>query len=415
MAVTENKYQLGTAENQKFLQDVRDGLLSFGHQFPSPGGSSYYLGDDGTPWKDRNRETWITSRMTHVYSIGSMLGHEGSEALADAALKGLRGELHDDQNGGWYAGLTKDNEIVPTKQCYAHAFVILAASSGVLACREGAEELLKDALALYDLRFWNEEEGLSCDTWNTEFTELDSYRGLNANMHTVEAFLAAADVTGDEKYRVRAGRIIDHVLVWAKDNNWRIPEHFSSDWVPDLECNKDRPDDQFKPYGATPGHGIEWARLITQWALANCGEEKEKLEKYLQAAEKLYTTAIKDGWNADGAPGIVYTTDWNGKPVVHDRMHWTLAEAINTSAVLYHVTGKDKYAKDYAEFMMYLDEVVLDHEKGSWFHQLDEKNHLKGTVWPGKSDLYHALQSTLIPYHKADMSIAPAVKKNLEI
>ena len=66
MAVTENKYQLGTAENQKFLQDVRDGLLSFGHQFPSPGGSSYYLGDDGTPWKDRNRETWITSRMTHT-------------------------------------------------------------------------------------------------------------------------------------------------------------------------------------------------------------------------------------------------------------------------------------------------------------------------------------------------------------
>ena len=29
MAVTENKYQLGTAENQKFLQDVRDGLLSW--------------------------------------------------------------------------------------------------------------------------------------------------------------------------------------------------------------------------------------------------------------------------------------------------------------------------------------------------------------------------------------------------
>mgnify|MGYP002247816623 FL=1 len=46
--------------------------------------------------------------------------------------------------------------------------------------------------------------------------------------------------------------------------------------------------------------------------------------------------------------------------------------------------------------------MVMDHENGSWFHQLDEQNHLKGTVWPGKSDLYHALQSTLIPYHKAD-------------
>ena len=411
MVVTEKKYQLGTAENQEFLQDVRDGLLSFGHQFPSPGGSSYYLGDDGTPWKDRNRETWITSRMTHVYSIGSMLGHEGSEALADAALKGLRGELHDDQNGGWYAGLTKDNEIVPTKQCYAHAFVILAASSGVLACREGAAELLKDALALYDLRFWNEEEGLSCDTWNTEFTELDSYRGLNANMHTVEAFLAAADVTGDEKYRVRAGRIIDHVLVWAKDNNWRIPEHFSSDWVPDLECNKDRPDDQFKPYGATPGHGIEWARLITQWALSTYKEDKAGAAPYIEAAENLYNRAVADAWNADGEPGICYTTDWNGKPVVHDRMHWTLAEAINTSSVLFHVTDNEKYAADYAEFMKYLDEKVLDHVNGSWFHQLDRENNLLETVWPGKADIYHALQATLIPYYAPGLSIAVAVKK----
>ena len=333
----------------------------------------------------------------------------------DAALKGLKGELHDEKNGGWYAGVTPEGDIVPNKQCYAHAFVILAASSALIAGRSGAEELLEEALAVYDQYFWNEEEGLACDTWNTEFTVLDDYRGLNANMHTVEAFLAAGDVIGDKKYHIRAGRIIDHVIGWAEDNSWRIPEHFTREWVADLDCNRDRPDDPFKPYGATPGHGIEWARLITQWALANCGEEKEKLEKYLQAAENLYTTAIKDGWNADGAPGIVYTTDWNGKPVVHDRMHWTLAEAINTSAVLYQVTGKEKYAKDYAAFMKYLDEVVMDHENGSWFHQLDEQNHLKGTVWPGKSDLYHALQSTLIPYHKADTSIAPAVKKKLEI
>ena len=410
-----SKYEIGTKENREFLKASCEDLLNFGHRFPSPNGGSYYLGDDGTPWKDRNRETWITCRMAHVYSLGLMLCHEGSGELVDAALKGLKGELHDEKNGGWYAGVTQEGGIVPNKQCYAHAFVILAASSALTAGRPGAKELLEEAVAVYDRHFWNEEEGLACDTWNTEFTVLDDYRGLNANMHTVEAFLAAGDVIGDKKYHIRAGRIIDHVIGWAEDNNWRIPEHFTKGWVADLDCNRDRPDDPFKPYGATPGHGIEWARLITQWALANCREEKEKLEKYLQAAEKLYTTAIKDGWNADGAPGIVYTTDWNGKPVVHDRMHWTLAEAINTSAVLYHVTGKEKYAKDYAEFMKYLDEVVMDHENGSWFHQLDEENHLKETVWPGKSDLYHALQSTLIPYHKADTSIAPAVKRKLEI
>lgn len=403
------KYQIDTEENKQFLKEIRDGLLKFGHQFPSPGGGSYYLGDDGTPWKDRPRETWITSRMAHVYSLGSFLGHEGSEALVDAALKGLRGELHDEKNGGWYAGLTKNGEILPNKQCYAHAFVILAATSALLAGRPGAKELLDEALELYDKRFWNEEEGLSCDTWNTEFTVLDDYRGINANMHTVEAFLAAADTLSDDTYRIRAGRIIDHVLGWARDNQWRIPEHFTKDWKADLECNKEKPDDQFKPYGATPGHGIEWARLITQWALSTYkGAEKGK--DYISAAESLYNRAVEDAWNSDGAPGIVYTTDWEGKPVVHDRMHWTLAEAINTSAVLYRVTGKQKYADDYAAFMEYLDDKVLDHVNGSWFHQLDRDNHVIGTVWPGKSDIYHALQAVLIPYSAADTSIALAVK-----
>lgn len=411
MGEISRKYLIDTQENAEFLKEMGEDLLRFGHRFPSPGGGSYYLGDDGTPWTDRNRETWITSRMVHVYSLGTFLGHPGSEELADAGLKGLKGELHDKVNGGWYAGLTADGEIVPNKQCYAHAFVILAASSAVLAGRPGAQELLDEALKLYDERFWNEEEGLSCDTWNTEFTVLDDYRGLNANMHTVEAFLAAADVTGDEKYRVRAGRIIDHVAVWASQNSWRIPEHFTKDWVADLECNKEKPDDQFKPYGATPGHGIEWSRLITQWALSTFKDDKDGAQKYLDLAENLYCRAVDDAWNADGAPGIVYTTDWEGKPVVHDRMHWTLAEAINTSSVLYHVTGKQRYADDYAEFMQYLDEKVLDHVNGSWFHQLDEHNQVIGTVWPGKSDLYHAFQSTLIPFYSPALSIAAAVKK----
>ncbi len=401
------KYILNTSENVQFLKECSGTLLSFGHNFPSPGGGSYYLGDDGTPWKERPRETWITSRMLHVYSMGCMLGHEGSEALADAALKGLTGELHDKENGGWYSGLTADGSPLPTKQCYAHAFVILAASSAVLAKRPGASELLEEAIRIYDKYFWDEKLGLSVDTWNTEFTELDEYRGINANMHTVEAFLAAADVLKDEKYRVRAGRITDTVIGWAKDNDYRIPEHFTKDWKPNLECNSDKKDDPFKPYGATPGHGIEWARLIVQWATSTESLTNEKRQEYIEVAQKLYNRAVEDGWNSDGAPGICYTTGWDGVPIVHDRMHWTLAEAINSSAVLFRVTGNEKYAKDYAEFMEYLDTYVIDHVNGSWFHQLDRNNKLLTTVWPGKSDIYHALQATLIPYNeKVGVSIA---------
>ncbi|MBR5361543.1 MAG: AGE family epimerase/isomerase [Lachnospiraceae bacterium] len=407
----DRKYILNTDENIAFLAKNRENLLSFGHNFPSPSGGSYYLGDDGTPMTDRPRELWITCRMAHVYSIGTLLGHKGSEALVDAAIKGITGELHDHEHGGWYAGVASDGSILPGKQCYAHAFVILAATSALLADRPGAGALLKEALDTYDRFFWNEEEGLSCDTWDTEFNKCDSYRGLNANMHTVEAFLAVADTLTDDRsviYRARAGRIIDRVLEWAKANDYRIPEHYTSDWKPELNKNKEKPDDPFKPYGATPGHGIEWARLIVQWALSTYGSD-DRRRSYIDEAERLYKRAVSDAWNCDGAPGIVYTTDWEGKPVVHDRMHWTLAEAVNSSAILYRATDKASYADEYSMFMEYLDEYVIDHDKGSWFHQLDEKNQLKETVWPGKSDLYHAVQAMIIPYGPTDVSVAKSL------
>ena len=416
----EEKYIIDTNENRRFLADMTRSLLRFGTRFPAPDGASYYLGDDGTPWVERPRETWITCRMAHVYSIGAMLGASGAptpdecRTLAAAAVRGLCGALHDDTNGGWFAAIGADGQIAAVKQCYAHAFVILAASSAMLAGIDGARELLEDALAVFEKRFWDDESKLTFDTWNGDFSELDTYRGLNANMHTVEAFLAAADaLQGEYEFlRERAGLIIGHVAAWAADNDFRIPEHFSSDWKPDLECNRDRPDDPFKPYGATPGHGIEWARLICQWSRsANIAAEEKA--RYLDIAEKLYCRAKSDAWNVDGAEGLVYTTDWDGSPVVHDRMHWTLAEAINTSAVLYRLTGKSCYADDYAMYLRYLDCVVLDHETGSWFHQLDRCNMLKNTVWPGKSDIYHALQATLIPYYRYDVSIASAVKRGL--
>ena len=417
-----NKYTLDTDENRAFLKDEREELLLFGRHFPSPGGGSYYLGSDGTPDKDRPRETWITSRMLHVYSIGTLLGYGYCAELADEALRGLRTELFDDKNGGWYAGIRPDGSILESKQCYAHAFVILASSSAVLAGREGAEELLKEALEVYDRYFWNEEEGLSADTWDTEFKELSPYRGLNANMHTVEAFLAASDVTSDEKYRMRAKRIIDHVIGWAEENDWRIPEHFNESWEPCLYLNEDRPDDPFKPFGATPGHGIEWSRLIVQWALSACSMKEEAVKKYLKAALSLYERAVEDAWSVNGNPGLCYTTDWNGKTVVQDRMHWTLCEAINTSAVLDRVmrapdcplSGEDSGrvpAEDYKMFMKYLDDHVIDHDLGSWYHQLDGDNKVMGTVWPGKPDLYHAVQATLIPYvSDPGVSVAPAVR-----
>ena len=65
--------------------------------------------------------------------------------------------------------------------------------------------------------------------------------------------------------------------------------------------------------------------------------------------------------------------------------------------------------------MQYRYENVWDHVNASCVHQLDRNNNLLTTVWPGKSDLYHAFQAMMIPYYAADLSIAPAVKQGKKV
>ena len=409
-STTNPRYLLGNEANRIFMASQTYGFLDFGRGFPTEQGGAGWLNDDGSIDPEQGIQTWITCRMTHVYAIGSLLGYPGASELTHRGVQALQGNLHDDEHGGWYPSVSWQGQPESGKTCYTHAFVVLAASSAMLAGDPDGQDLLDQALEIFNRYFWDDDKGLAVDTWDSGFTRLDPYRGLNANMHSTEAFLAVADATGKEDYRERAGRIIDQVISWAENNQWRIPEHFNSDWQADLDYNQDNKADQFKPYGATPGHGIEWARLITQYALSKFDREADR-SRYIDAAEHLFARAVEDGWAADGAEGLVYTTDWQGRPVVHDRMHWTLAEALNTSSTLYAATGKATYADWYATFCSYVDHYLIDHQGGSWWHQLDADNHVIGTVWPGKSDLYHAFQSTLIPYNDPAVSIATAIKK----
>ncbi|GAA4396924.1 AGE family epimerase/isomerase [Tsukamurella soli] len=381
-------------------------LLDFGRRTALPDGGAAWLDDLGAPTPDIPVHTLITCRMTHVYSIGALLGVPGARTVARRAMAGLTGTLHDPEYGGWYPARHPDGSADPTKTCYDHAFVLLAASSATLAGVPGADSLLEDAHRILLDRFSDDTAGLCIDTWDETFTTPLAYRGINANMHAVEAMLSAADVTGDRDLIDRALRICRFAADTARSHDWRLPEHYDSHWRPQLDFHRDRPDDQFKPYGATVGHGLEWSRLLLHTEAAAAAQAGPWL---LDAARRLFDRAVADGWNTDGHPGFVYTTDWDGRPVVHDRLHWVCAEAVNAAAALFRRTGDERYAQWYETFWDYADQHLIDHEQGSWRHQLSADNAPSHTIWEGKPDLYHAFQSTLVPQLPLYPMLATAV------
>ncbi len=331
--------------------------------------------------------------MTHVYALGSLLGVPDCLPIAQSALDGLTGPLHDPKHGGWYSSIGPDGP-ASGKTCYDHAFVLLAASTGVHAGLTGATELLSEASTTFLDHFWDETDERCADTWDTSFEDRDTYRGINANMHAVEAMLSVAGLSRDVVWLERARGVCTFVIAAAESNCWRIPEHYDEAWRPLLDYHHDQRTHQFKPYGATVGHAFEWARLFVH--LANAPVESDH-DVLLGAAIHLVDRAVSDGWATDGQPGFVYTTDWDGEPVVRDRLHWVLAEAIAAASVLHRQTGDPKYAEWYRTWWDQAATYHIDPRDGSWRHQLDSANRPTQTMWRGKPDLYHAFQAALIP------------------
>jgi sulfoquinovose isomerase len=402
---------LSSPAHARWLEAEGDRLLDFGRASRHPDGGFAWLDDTGRPDRDRPVELWVSCRMTHVYALGDLMGRPDCAALVDHGIAALAGRLHDDAHGGWYAKVGPDGPTVTDKTAYEHAFVLLAGSSAAAAGRPGGRELLDDALAVFRRHFWDDEHRMVVEQWDESFTTLDPYRGVNANMHSVEALLAAADVLDDGELRVAALDVATRVVhVLAAGNQWRIPEHFDAGWTPDLEYNVDEPAHPFRPYGATVGHSLEWSRLLLHLRAA-LGEGAPGW--LLDDARSLFATAVEEGWAVDGSDGFVYTVDWQGSPVVRERMHWVAAEATATAAALHAATGEPSYAGWYETWWRHVADCFLDREQGSWRHELSPENRPSSATWQGKPDIYHAFQATLLPRVPLAPTLATAVRDGL--
>jgi mannose/cellobiose epimerase-like protein (N-acyl-D-glucosamine 2-epimerase family) len=383
-------------------------LLAFAARARVDGGFGY-LAADGSLLPGKPLETWIGARMTHVFGLAALLGHPGARELAEHGVTELlTGPLHDREHGGWRSAVGDD-----TKAAYVHAFVVLAGATATVAGLSGGRDLLAEALDVWDRRFWDDDAGLAVESWDGEWTTCEDYRGANANMHGVEATLAAADALAGAdpavvgRLRARALRATERLVHgFARERDWRLPEHYTAGWQPLPDFNRDRPADPFRPYGVTVGHQFEWARLCLhlEAALGEAAPDSLRAD-----ASALFAAAVDRGWAADGHEGFPYTLDWADVPVVGARMHWVLCEAVAAAAVMGAVTGDGRFDRLRADWTDLGDRRFLDPAVGSWHHELTPDGQVATGTWVGKPDAYHLAQMLLIPGRPVRGSLAVSV------
>ncbi len=393
-----------TGGHRRWLADEADALLAFYEvDLIHPAGGFATLDASGRAMAcETARPLHVTARMVHCFAIAHLLGRPGAADIVDHGMEAIRTRHRDSRHGGYFWSFDEEGPRQRDKLAYGHAFVLLAAASAKCAGHPQADALLADVADVLETRFWEAKYGAGAEEFRDDWSPFSAYRGQNANMHLTEALMAAFEATAERGFLDKAESVADRILRKnAAAADWRVPEHYSADWTVDREY---KGSDMFRPYGVTPGHGLEWARLALQlWELGD-----RRVAWLPEAARSLFARAVGEGWD-QARGGFYYTLEWSGAPRVRDRLWWPCCEGLGAATFLGALDGGAHYEPWYRRIWSFSARHFIDRRQGGWRCQLDDSLRPIDGYFVGKPDLYHALQACLIPLYPTNGSLTRGI------
>ena len=309
-----------------------DGILDFyrkvsaahpGRPFPQT------IDDQGRVLPDARRHLVSSTRLC-INFCRAWLRWQGPADLELARRLHAEWLEHRSPEGNWAWMIEADGHRDEAPRCYGAAIDLLTAAWSQRAGLCGPE-LLQSCYAEMELNFNLPGEALFGDERDAS-GQLLPYRGQNANMHSVEALLAAHAASGDQKYLDRASAIARRlVLDLAPQSEGWICEHYRQDWSADWDFHRDNPRDLYKPWGFQTGHLTEWSKLLVQ--LRRRRPDDPAYAWILPAATRLSLEACQAGWDTEHQ-GLVYGFDRQRRPCDEQKHFWVQAESFAALALL---------------------------------------------------------------------------------
>ncbi|NII09935.1 AGE family epimerase/isomerase [Oleiagrimonas sp. C23AA] len=354
-----------------FLRQHAADTMAFYHPhcIDPAGGFFQFFRDNGEIYDRDTRHLVSSTRFVFDYA---MAWHAfGDEAYLKGVRHGidyLRNVHRNADTGGYTWMLNKNGEALDTtNHCYGLAFVALAYAKAYEAGVEEAAAYLDETWQLMERRFWEPEHGLYADEADIDWN-LSDYRGQNANMHSCEAWLAAYEATGEQRYLDRAALLAHNMTQrQAKLSDGLVWEHYTRDWQIDWDYNYGDRSNIFRPWGYQPGHQTEWSKLLM--ILDRHAPEDWRLP----LARQLFDRAMAMSWD-ETYGGMVYGNDREGGFYDVDKYYWVQAESLTTAAMLARRTGDDSYWQWHDRLWDYSWKHLVDHKHGAWYRILHRDN-----------------------------------------
>ena len=339
--------------------------------------------DEGGP-----RSTLVTARLVYVFSHGHLLS--GTPQALAAAREGyafLTGMCRDGRSGRFMRRVGLDGApLDEVTDLYDLAFVLLACAWYLRATGEPqALALAENTAQFIESEMRHPEGGFREDTRGS------LPRRQNPHMHLLEACLALAEATREERWKERTITLASLMHDRFRDpETGALIEFFTEDLSPDQRRGNER----------EPGHHFEWFWLF--------GELRRitGTDAFSGAADRLYDFAMRHGIERIGAlAGAAHETISNdGSIISASKLLWPQTEALKAHLTRFELRPEAAASALVSQQLSLIFRYFLDAESGFWHNRLAPDRKALPVEMPTRV-LYHIVMA-LAEYARLESRLA---------
>ncbi len=333
-------------------------------------------------------------------------GPEAGARFLNVAVKGadfLLSYFWDKEYGGFYWEVSQSGEVkADYKQGYAnvHPMFALAQVYAISGERRFLDAALKQ-LKLIEERFLAPSyAGAFLPGWSRTFSRTIGFNGIDPFTHYFEALLSLFDVTeGNERLWItdrldEAGSfLIDQLCIDMEgyDDRAYLAYNYNENWLPSRKMYQ-RQTQWNDAAHATPGHGIEFAFLLSR------AVERGFNPDWLDSAKKLLKFCEVYAINEKTGGMLYEITDYSGKALAGnpDNNYYLYWPSLESARAFLHwtlVRGAD-YGQAFKKLESLIHEKFTDQSYGGLWSRLRSRDlepdvMYKGDVW--KTNYHYAM------------------------
>jgi mannobiose 2-epimerase len=354
-----------------FKSELIDDILSYWikHSIEKNGEGFYGAADmEGNPVLTANKSCVLNARILWTFSEASIsFPNPEYDIIADRAFSFMEKYFADKQSGGYFMELKPDNSVASDiKHTYAQAFVIYALCKYYdFRPNPRVLESIQNYFRLLEMHTKDMENPGYFEAFTRDWKLYDKNRmadnnepkSMNTHLHIMEAYSALYKVWKDETVKLRLKELLELFIdqIIRKDGHLGIffDEAFNETIASKGICSF--------------GHDIEASWLLLE-AAEILGDETI-LHSMKPLCIKMANSVERTGLDKDG--GLFLESTRFGSHIRTNKHWWLQAETLVGFMNAFEMTGDIKNWETVKLSWDFIDNHVIDHEKGEWFTKVN--------------------------------------------